>query len=236
MNRFRTKRRALLALLLTCLFLLPACTAAPAKSVTVVTASPVPTETPAPTQEPLPYADIDRDVTEAEINARGEVSALRRITVDAALSIVHEVHYFWGGKSEAIGKDPMWGTMRMVAAEGSDTSLTFRPLGLDCSGYVSWAMSQSGLTFDEMKRLVGNGTENQWKRSRSVTWATLKVGDLVFQYKPDDGLGNHVGIVVGFDERDEPLIAHCAGSFNMVVVTGRGSIFQYPRRPIFYGD
>ena len=41
---------------------------------------------------------------------------------------------------------------------------------------------------------------------------------------------------VGFTETGEPLIAHCAAGFNDVVVTGRGDIFRYPRRPQCYGE
>lgn len=185
---------------------------------------------------PLPYELISDPVTETEILARGPLSAPRRTVVDAALSVVGEVPYFWGGKSDAIGKDPLWGVPTVVESTGSETTGTVRPLGLDCSGYVSWCFIQNGLTFSEMKREVGNGTMNQWKCSYPVTWDTLLVGDLVFQYDPAQGLGNHVGIVVGFNEDAEPLIAHCAAGFNNVVVTGRGDLFVHPRRPLFYGD
>lgn len=185
---------------------------------------------------PLPYEPLDMPVTEAEIVARGPLSEQRRTVVESALSLVGKVPYFWGGKSEAIGMDPLWNTPAIVESAGSETTGTVRPLGLDCSGYVSWCFSQNGLTFSEMKRTVGNGTMNQWKLSYPVTWDTLLVGDLVFQHDPEEGLGNHVGIVVGFHENGEPLIAHCAASFNNVVITGRGEVFQHPRRPYFYED
>ena len=63
----------------------------------------------------------------------------------------------------------------------------------------------------------------------------VQPGDLLFQHEPGAGKGNHVGIVVGFTEAGEPLVAHCAAGFDGVVVTGRGDIFRYPRRPRCYG-
>lgn len=187
-------------------------------------------------QRPLAYEPWEAPITEEDITRRGAVEGVRRLVTESALSIVGEVHYFWGGKSESVGKDPTWGEPRLVESEGSESTGTVRPWGLDCSGFVSWCFLQDGLSFREMKHVVGNGTMNQWKLSYPVSWDDLKTGDLIFQYDPQEGKGNHVGIVVGFTEKDEPLIAHCAASFDGVVVTGRGELFVHPRRPCYYGD
>lgn len=184
---------------------------------------------------PLPYEPVDSAVLQAALEAGGTLSAERRTVVDAALSLVGQVHYFWGGKSGTIGFDPGWGEMAVVEAAGSETTGTLRPRGLDCSGYTSWCFIQTGMTFAEMEACFGNGTHWQWQKSEPVAWNELQPGDLLFQHEPGAGKGNHVGIVVGFTETGEPLVAHCAAGFDGVVVTGRGDIFRYPRRPRCYG-
>ena len=39
-----------------------------------------------------------------------------------------------------IGEDPGWGTSEKVSAEGSKSTGTIRAYGLDCSGFVTWAV------------------------------------------------------------------------------------------------
>ena len=185
---------------------------------------------------PLAYEPVDSTVLQAALEANGTLDAERQTVVDAALSLFGQVRYFWGGKSGAIGFDPEWGEMTVVESAGSETTGTLRPRGLDCSGYTSWCFIQTGMTFAEMEERFGNGTYRQWHQSDPVAWSELQPGDLLFQYDPGAGKGNHVGIVVGFTETGEPLIAHCAAGFNDVVVTGRGDIFRYPRRPQCYGE
>lgn len=187
-------------------------------------------------KDPLPYEPVDGATVAAAVEANGSLSADRQTVVDAALSLVGQVRYFWGGKSGAIGVDPAWGQMAVVESAGSETTGTERPMGLDCSGYTSWCFIQTGMTFAEMEERFGNGTYHQWSKSDAVSWSELQPGDLVFQYDPGAGKGNHVGIVVGFLPSGEPLIAHCAAGFNDVVVTGRGDVFRYPRRPQCYGE
>ena len=62
----------------------------------------------------------------------------RRAIVKTACSLVGKVNYFWGGKSLVIGWDSRWGSIRKVTAEDSSTTGTYRPYGLDCSGFVDW--------------------------------------------------------------------------------------------------
>ena len=37
-----------------------------------------------------------------------------------------------------LGWDSRWGQLRKVTAEGSSSTGTYRPYGLDCSGFVDW--------------------------------------------------------------------------------------------------
>lgn len=186
--------------------------------------------------KPLPYEPVEADIVAAAVAENGTLPPMRQTVVDAALSLVGQVRYFWGGKSGSIGIDPAWGQMMVVQSSGSETTGTERPMGLDCSGYTSWCCIQTGMTFGEMEERFGNGTYHQWAHSDAISWDELQPGDLIFQYNPNAGKGNHVGICVGFLPSGEPLIAHCAAGFNDVVVTGRGDVFQHPRRPQFYGE
>lgn len=63
----------------------------------------------------------------------------RRMGVTYALALVDKVDYFWGGKSLVLGWDDRWGELTEVTAEGSDSTGTEQPYGLDCSGFVDWA-------------------------------------------------------------------------------------------------
>ncbi|HPF53466.1 MAG TPA: NlpC/P60 family protein [Eubacteriales bacterium] len=188
------------------------------------------------TTEAIPYLRQDMGYVAERVALNEELSEDRQTVVNAALSIVDEVGYFWGGKSFCIGKDPLWGAPTEVTSHGSDSTGTIQPFGLDCSGYISWCFIQTVMSFDDMVESVGNGSSNQWDRTYAIGWTELIPGDLVFQYDPAAGLGNHVGIVVGFAEDGEPLIAHCGYTLQGAAVSGRGDIFTIPRRPNFYGD
>ncbi len=59
-------------------------------------------------------------------------------------SLKGNVSYFWGGKYNNIGRNPDWGKEKLVTSPGSTTTGTYRPYGLDCSGYVSWVFINSG--------------------------------------------------------------------------------------------
>lgn len=156
--------------------------------------------------------------------------------VDSAASIVGKVHYFWGGKSKSVGWDENWGKLKEVVSEGSKTTGTKRPFGLDCSGLVTWCFIQTGYTWEEAVELVGNGTMNQWERSVEIAWEELRPGDLVFQHEPGDPEGNHVGICVGFDEAGEAVFIHCAAGENHVIATHADGVFRYARRPMIFVD
>lgn len=153
--------------------------------------------------------------------------------VEAALSLVGKVNYFWGGKSSAIGWDPQWGEPTLVENDGSETSGTIQPFGLDCSGYVSWCFIQTGATPQQMSQSIGEGTWNQWKKSEEIEKSEAELGDIVFVNRYPGTKGNHVGIVVAFDENGEPLIAHCTPTYNNVVVSNCGGQFIYFRRAQF---
>lgn len=112
-----------------------------------------------------------------------------------AYSLVGKVGYFWGGKSTVLGEDPSWGTVEKVSADGSKSSGTLRAYGLDCSGFVTWAVI-NGYQDQGMQAAVGDGTSDQWEKANVVSEADAQPGDLVFQRGPEAGSDNHVGILM----------------------------------------
>jgi len=142
-----------------------------------------------------------------------DLSPERREIVMTACSLVGKVNYFWGGKSRVIGWDSRWGTLQKVWADGSSTTGTWRPFGLDCSGFVDWVFYNA--TDGAYYPGQGGGAANQHSNCVATTWKEAQPGDLVF-YPGDE----HVGIVAGFDENGDILIIHCASGYNNVVITG----------------
>lgn len=151
----------------------------------------------------------------------------RRAVVETACKLVGKVNYFWGGKSLVIGWDSRWGTLREVTAAGSSTSGTYRPYGLDCSGFVDWVFYN--ITGGEYIIGHGGGARMQHTYCNSISWEEAQPGDLVFY--PED---SHVGIVGGRDENGNLLIVHCASGANNVVITGLEG-FTSIGRPLHYG-
>lgn len=142
-----------------------------------------------------------------------DLSPERHAIIKTACSLVGKVNYFWGGKSLVIGWNSLWGTIQKVWADGSSTTGTYRPYGLDCSGFVDWVFynATKGMYYPSQ----GGGALDQHANSTPITWEAAQPGDLVFY--PDD---EHVGIVAGFNDDGNILIVHCASGYNNVVITG----------------
>lgn len=156
------------------------------------------------------------------------LSPERRAVVETACKLVGKVNYFWGGKSRVIGWDSRWGTIQKVWADGSSTTGTYRPYGLDCSGFVDWVfynISGGAYTIGH-----GGGARAQHTYCTAITWTEAQPGDLVFY--PED---THVGIVGGWDESGNILIIHCASGYNNVVVTKQEG-FTTIGRPLYYSE
>lgn len=152
----------------------------------------------------------------------------RRAVVGTACSLVGKVNYFWGGKSLVLGWDSRWGQLQKVWAAGSSTTGTYRPYGLDCSGFVDWVFyNASGGDY-----IIGHGggASAQHSYCTPISWEDAIPGDLVFY--PGD---SHVGIVGGRDEAGDLRILHCASGYNNVVITGLEG-FTAIARPDYYTE
>ena len=190
-------------------------------------------------EELLEQRGLLRELIEDAYSVSGDTAALirslpedlspeREAVVRTACSLVGKVNYFWGGKSLVIGWDARWGEVRQVTAAGSSTTGTYRPYGLDCSGFVDWVFyNQSGGSY-----VIGHGggATAQHSYCTDISWADAQPGDLVFY--PDN---SHVGIVGGRDANGELLIIHCASGYNNVVITGLEG-FTSVGRPRYCGE
>ena len=171
---------------------------------------------------------VSRDTAALLLNLPEGLSPEREAVVRTACSLVGKVNYFWGGKSLVIGWDVRWGELRQVTAAGSSTTGTYRPYGLDCSGFVDWVFyNQSGGSY-----VIGHGGGATMQHSycTDISWSSAQPGDLVFY--PDN---SHVGIVGGWDANGELLIIHCASGYNNVVITGLEG-FTSIGRPQYYAE
>ena len=155
-------------------------------------------------------AITDADVREIIAALPDGLEQARRDTVHTALQLVGKVNYFWGGKSRAIGWDSRWGQLTKVWAAGSSSTGTYRPFGLDCSGFVDWTFNNS------LGYIIGHGggVIMQHRYCTNITQAEAQPGDLAFY--PDD---SHIGIIVGRNAAGKLLVCHCASGQNNVVVT-----------------
>lgn len=174
--------------------------------------------------ELLEQRDLLRELIEEVYSVSRDTAALlrdlpeglspeREAVVRTACSLVGKVNYFWGGKSLVLGWDSRWGELRQVTAAGSSTTGTYRPYGLDCSGFVDWVFYNA--TGGSYIIGHGGGAVSQHSYCTPISWDDALPGDLVFY--PDD---SHVGIVGGRDTNGDLLIIHCASGHNNVVITG----------------
>ena len=127
-----------------------------------------------------------------------------------------------------IGWDTRWGELRQVTAAGSPTTGSYRPYGLDCSGFVDWVFYNA--TGGSYIIGHGGGAAMQHRYCADIRWEDAQPGDLVFY--PDN---SHVGIVGGRDANGELLIIHCASGHNNVVITDKAG-FTSVGRPQYYSD
>ncbi|EQB20417.1 hypothetical protein UNSWDHB_2245 [Dehalobacter sp. UNSWDHB] len=161
------------------------------------------------------YEDITlspQEISAISKNLPADLNEQRKRAVLAAYSLVGKVNYFWGGKSTVIGWDSRWGTPAKVTDEGSATTGSVRPFGLDCSGYVAWVFVNTAGNTDTAK-IIGTGTASQYAACAPVSWVSAQPGDLAFYSDL-----SHVGIVVG-KQNGDLLIANCNAGENNVAVT-----------------
>lgn len=163
------------------------------------------------------------DVELASFIANLTCSDTRKSLMNAALSLVGRVPYFWGGKSAA-GWNDEWNTPKLVTSAGSSSTGTIRPYGLDCSGFTDWVYKTA------LGTSLHAGSANQWDNSTAISKEQLLPGDLGFMAAPGTVAVNHVLMFAGKDASGNLLWVHCSSGSG--VVLNSPSYVKFYRRPI----
>lgn len=113
----------------------------------------------------------------------------------------YKVAYSWGGKYLYKGLNPKWGCTVSVTKDVCTKSYGNMKcmLGLDCTGYTSWAFVQAG--FDKSILRTHSQSTGNWGNfnAKSHRYSFLGNQDKVHLIKPGDIVHTegHVGIVIG---------------------------------------
>lgn len=151
----------------------------------------------------------------------GVVTAAVTLIAEMGNNYHTKLPYFWGGGHGAVstGANSEWGAQAKITASGSSKQPvgTIWPNGLDCSGFIRWAVYNGG--FKDMGGVGTSRMELLWgvKRVNLTSKAVLQPGDLLLK------TGSHVILVVGIDEKSNQYI--CAEA------SGASSGILFSRKP-----
>lgn len=124
----------------------------------------------------------------------GVVAAANYLATDIGVIIP----YWYGGKYTKTGLDTEWGCAKEIWADpGTDKQPTgsTHPFGLDCSGFVSWAVKNGGYKESTIK--VGSDAQGSFTDDK-ISWNS----DSINYAKPGDLAWNsqHIGVIIGVDK------------------------------------
>lgn len=157
---------------------------------------------------------IFTQVKTAGVSTRGGVVA-------AATSLIASINNKTGyilpyelypsGKYAAYGIDPLWGT---------DTNNATYPLhGLDCSGFISWAVHNGGYSYivKSAKDWGNTGVKREWYTG--TTDNTAQPGDLIYNApKSQNGTTGHIRMIIGVTDEGY-IVAEASGRNTGVRIT-----------------
>ena len=139
-----------------------------------------------------------------------DLDLYRKQLIDQAASLIGLVPYEWGGKASKPGYDTSWWTI----------DSTGRQKGLDCSGFVQWALRTAGFEESVWKNMFS--TTSILNYTTSIPENSLSPGDLGLLH---NGQGiNHVGIYLG-----NSMWIHCS-SAKRTVVAEKTTMFRIFKR------
>lgn len=113
------------------------------------------------------------------------------------LSEEENIPYFWGGKYSEVGVNGEWNTQKPIPSAGSDIQFegVNWPYGLDCSGFISWAIINGGFKMD----VSYTGAYLDYIKPNVYTFNTqnlesgkIKPGDLLYR-------NGHIAIITDLD-------------------------------------
>ncbi len=122
------------------------------------------------------------------------------------------IPYFWGGGHGTIstGANGNWGSYEYVGAGGHSTSFSRQPSGLDCSGFVSWALYNGGCK--NFYPILADDFKNY---GSSISINEAKVGDIAAS-------NSHVVLILE-NRGDKLLVAEAKGTAYGVIFSERSS-------------
>ena len=150
---------------------------------------------------------IVKQVLENMLEKQGAApAAAAQALIQNLLNIGVILPYFWGGGHDTIvtGVDGNWGTYTKVTASGSFTTYSRRPLGLDCSGFVSWALYNGGC-----KKFTPRVAANFKNLGLEISFQDAKMGDIAAS-------DSHVVLIL--ENRGDKLLVAEAKSYSDGIV------------------
>ena len=116
--------------------------------------------------------------------------------------------YFWGGKKLSKGVDESWGSLKPITGSGTSSQPLGQlfPYGLDCSGFISWTLYNSGY---DINVYYSDGIVDYCKQRGGVDHrlgpnvfddVSIKPGDIIYRDKGND---DHIAIITGYDPNNK---------------------------------
>lgn len=115
------------------------------------------------------------------------------------------------GKYSSYGVDPEWGT--------NTDDATYTRHGLDCSGFISWAVHNGGYehVVINAKDWGNQGTKREW--NTGVVDNTAQPGDLIYNApRSENGTSGHIRMIIGVTN-DGYVVAEAGGRNTGVRIT-----------------
>ena len=134
-------------------------------------------------------------------NVESNGAGTREGVVTAAVSLINylydgmgvKIPYYWGGKYQRLGVNPSFGTYT------SSSSMGHVHVGLDCSGFVSWALINGGFNFGGASTQGFDQYSNGDNCYMNESDCLGQPGDLLNSTDCGGGIG-HVQLIVAVDE------------------------------------
>lgn len=142
----------------------------------------------------------------------------REGVVTAAVSLVNilydnyhvRIPYYWGGQFQANGASPEFGSSTKPATSGSGTTYYYD--GLDCSGFVSWAIRNGGYNFSRHTTQTFDDDFGRDSCNINDSSCVGAPGDLI------NSASCHVQMIVATDEASNTyFVAESTGSYGVIM-------------------
>lgn len=140
--------------------------------------------------------------------------------LEAGLSLVGKVPYFWGGRVYTPGWCDTWNTLQPIKHAGCDGYQPlgeYFPYGLDCGGFVFWAaltMYGEESWNSPVEWMSGLAATGIFTYANEVEWDNRLPGDMCVNTPI-----THIGYYLCKAENGEDLYIHSCGRYGVIVST-----------------